>query len=113
MSIRKRVYLNKPQAEGLIQIFRRSQLLDLLVYVAIYNKNKSPHYKLCIDCPLDTHPRLTNKLQDVLHTLIDRHGNALKKLEWEEYDDAETPVETLGLTPDFKEYVEEKEKGND
>ena len=39
--IRKRVYLNKPQAEGLIQIFRRNQLLDLLVYVAIYTKNKS------------------------------------------------------------------------
>jgi len=106
--IRKKVYLNKPQAEGLIQIFRRNQLLDLLVYVAIDTKNKSPHYKLCIDCPIDTHPRLSNKLQDVLHTLVDRHSNALKKLEWEEYDDAETPVETLGLTPEFKEYVEEK-----
>ena len=106
--IRKRVYLNKPQAEGLIQIFRRNQLLDLLVYVIIDTKNKSPHYKLCIDCTIDTHPRLSNKLQDVLHTLVDRHSNALKKLEWEEYDDAETPVETLGLTPEFKEYVEEK-----
>ena len=106
--IRKRVYLNKPQAEGLIQIFRRNQLLDLLVYVAIGTKNKSPHYKLCIDCPIDTHPRLSNKLQDVLHTLVDRHSKALKQLDWEEYDDAETPVETLGLTPEFKEYVEEK-----
>ena len=74
--IRKRVYLNKPQAEGLIQIFRRNQLLDLLVYVAIYNKNKSPHYKLCIDCPIDTHPRVSNKLQDILHTLEDRHSKA-------------------------------------
>jgi len=106
--IRKRVYLNKPQAEGLIQIFRRNQLLDLLVYVTIDTKNKSPHYKLCIDCPIDTHPRLSNKLQDVLHTLVDRHSNALKKLEWEEYDDAETPIEQVGLTPEFKEYVEEK-----
>ena len=92
-----------------IQEMSSNQLLDLLVYVAIYTKNKSPHYKLCIDCPIDTHPRLSNKLQDVLHTLVDRHSKALKQLEWEEYDDAETPVETLGLTPDFKEYVEDKE----
>ena len=108
--IRKRVYLNKSQAEGLIQIFRRNQLLDLLVYVAIYNKNKSPHYKLCVDCPVDTHPRVSNKLQDILHTLEDRHSKALKQLKWEEYDDAEIPIEQVGLTPDFKEYVKEKEK---
>ena len=111
--IKKRAYPKKPQAEGLIQIFRRNQLLDLLVYTAIYTKNKSPHYKLCIDCPIDTHPRLSNKLQDVLHTLVDKHRDALQQLEWEEYDDAETPVETLGLTPDFKEYVKGKEKENE
>jgi len=86
-------YLDKAQAKAVVQIFRRGQLGDLAVFLKIDSKNKNGQYKLCLDCPADTHPRLVNKLQDVSDTLVETHKQAIESMLWEEYDDNDVEPE--------------------
>lgn len=90
---RRIAYLDKPQAKAVVQIFRRGQLGDLAVFLKIDSKNKNGQYKLCIDCPADTHPRLVNKLQDVADTLVQTHKQAIDTISWEDYDDKDIEPE--------------------
>ena len=90
---RRIAYLDKPQAKAVVQIFRRGQLGDLAVFLKIDSKNKNGQYKLCIDCPTDTHPRLVNKLQDVADTLVQTHKQAIDTISWEDYDDKDIEPE--------------------
>ena len=90
---RRIAYLDKPQAKAVVQIFRRGQLGDLAVFLKIDSKNKNGQYKLCIDCPVDSHPRLVNKLQDVADTLVETHKQAIDTISWEEYDDKDLEPE--------------------
>ena len=90
---RRIAYLDKPQAKAVVQIFRRGQLGDLAVFLKIDSKNKNGQYKLCIDCPTDSHPRLVNKLQDVADTLVETHKQAIDTISWEEYDDKDLEPE--------------------
>ena len=99
---RRIAYLDKPQAKAVVQIFRRGQLGDLAVFLKIDSKNKNGQYKLCIDCPADTHPRLYNKLQDVADTLVETHKQAIDTIFWEEYDDKDMEPEEDTL----KEFVD-------
>lgn len=90
---RRIAYLDKSQAKAVVQIFRRGQLGDLAVFLKIDSKNKNGQYKLCFDCPLDTHPRLVNKLQDVADTLVLTHKQAIDTISWEDYDDKDMEPE--------------------
>ena len=90
---RRIAYLDKSQAKAVVQIFRRGQLGDLAVFLKIDSKNKNGQYKLCIDCPLDTHPRLVNKLQDVADTLVETHKQAIDTISWKDYDDKDMEPE--------------------
>ena len=124
--IRRRTYLEKTQAEGVMLLLRRNQILDLLVYVNIHAKNNKGHYRLCIDCPVDTFPRLLNKLLDILTSLPEKFHTPLKSLVWYEYDDtAVKPKETKlvglkaekeetskeGLTAEFRDLMRGKKNG--
>jgi hypothetical protein len=104
--IRQIAYLDKPQAKAVIQLFKRSQLQDLAVFLSIDSKNNKGPYKLCLDCPQDSHPRINAKIQDVADTLIDDDKQAILSID----DDAEILTEQIGMTPDYKEYVEEQER---
>jgi len=90
---RRIAYLDKPQAKAVVHICRRGQLGDLAVFLKIDSKNKNGQYKLCIDCPLDTHPRLVNKFQDVADTLVLTHKQAIDTISWEDYDDKDMEPE--------------------
>ena len=90
---RRIAYLDKSQAKAVVQIFRRGQLGDLAVFLKIDSKNENGQYKLCIDCPTDTHPRLVNKLQDVADTLVETHKQAIDTITWEDYDDKDIAPE--------------------
>ena len=91
---RKICILNEPQAVAIVQIFRRNQHA----------------YKLCLDCPEDSHARLQAKILDVAPTLVETDKQAIESIVWETYDDAEIQTEHTGMTPEFKTYVEEKNK---
>jgi hypothetical protein len=108
--IRKRCILSKPQAVAIIQIFRRNQLADLAIFLLIKSIGKKHAYKLCLDCPEDSHARLQAKLLDVAPTLVETDKQAIESIVWETYDDAEIQTEHTGMTPEFKTYVEEKNK---
>ena len=70
----------------------QNQLHDLLPFLKIGIKGAKKSYRLCIDCPADSHPRIVNKIQDSLGLLFT----------WEEYDE-KTPVEeATGMTTVFK-----------
>tara|TARA_R110000787_G_scaffold82076_1_gene177707 strand:+ start:430 stop:690 length:261 start_codon:yes stop_codon:yes gene_type:complete len=85
--IRKRCYLDEPQAKAVVQIFRRSQLNDLVVFLRILNRTKQQAYQLGLDCPEDSFARLSAKLEDVSNTLVLEDQEAILSLEWETYED--------------------------
>ena len=85
--IRKRCYLDEPQGRAVVQIFRRNQLNDLIVFLRVLNQSKRHAYQLGIDCPEDTFARLSAKLQDVSTTLVQEDEQAIKSIQWETYDD--------------------------
>ena len=107
---RKICILNEPQAVAIVQIFRRNQLADLAVFLRIRSMSKKHAYKLCLDCPEDSHARLQAKLLDVAPTLVETDKQAIESIVWETYDDAEIQTEHTGMTPEFKTYAEEKNK---
>ena len=98
--IRYRTYLEVDQANNLIDAINQNQLHDLLPFLRIGLKGANKSYRLCIDCPVDSHPRIANKLEDTMGLT----------LTWEEYDNAVKPKEAVGMTPEFKEYVDELHK---
>ena len=85
--IRMKATLNEAQATAVVQIFRRNQLQDLIVFLRIYSISKKHAYKLCLDCPLDSHARIQAKLLDVSPTLVETDKQAIESIVWEEYDD--------------------------
>ena len=85
--IRKRCYLDKPQARAIVQIFRRNQLSDLIVFLRVVNRSKRHAYQLGIDCPNDTFPRLWAKVRDVSETLVETDKQAIESIVWDTYDD--------------------------
>ena len=87
--IRQIAYLDKPQAKAVIQLFRRGQLQDLAVFLSIDSKNNKGPYKLCLDCPQDSHPRITAKIRDIADTLVDEDKQAIVGIQWHRYDDAD------------------------
>ena len=102
---RKIAYLDKPQAKAIVQIFRRGQLGDLAVFLKVDSKNKNGQYKLCIDCPTDTHPRIVNKLQDIADTLVLTHKQAIDTISWEDSDDKDMDPEE-DMLRDFVDMLE-------
>ena len=90
---RRRTYLNQKQAEALLAILRRNELLDLLVFINVHTKAKSKNYQLCIDCSDDSYPRIHAKIQDMLpHLAEESHKQALGEVVWYEYDDSEQDI---------------------
>ena len=85
--IRKRCYLDEPQARAVVQIFRRNQLSDLIVFLSVQSLSKRHAYKLCLDCPNDTFPRLWAKIRDVSETLVETDKQAIESIVWDTYDD--------------------------
>ena len=98
--IRVRTYLEVAQAKDIIDAINQNQLHDLLPFLRIGLKGAKKSYRLCIDCPIDSHPRIANKLEDIKGLT----------LTWEEYDNSVKPKEAVGMTPEFKEYVDEIHK---
>ena len=95
--IRHRTHLELDQAKDLMTAINQNQLHDLLPFLKIGIKGAKKSYRLCIDCPADSHPRIVNKIQDSLGL----------SFTWEEYDE-KTPIEeATGMTPEFKKYARE------
>ena len=95
--IRYRTHLELDQAKDLMTAINQNQLHDLLPFLRIGIKGAKKSYRLCIDCPAASPPRIVNKIQDSLGLLFT----------WEEYDE-KTPVEeATGMTPEFKKYARE------
>jgi|TARA_R100001530_G_scaffold42481_1_gene32377 hypothetical protein len=88
-----KTYLEVDQANKLVTAFNQNQLHDLLPFLKIGLKGAKKSYRLCLDCPVDSYPRVNNKLNDVLDL----------NLVWEEYDAAMTPEFKKGLPGDQKE----------
>ena len=93
--IRYRTYLEVDQANNLIDAINQNQLHDLLPFLRIGLKGAKKSYRLCIDCPIDSYPRIANKLEDSLGLTF----------EWVEYDSSKPAPEATGMTPEFKDYV--------
>ena len=93
--IRQKAMLEIDQAKSLIEAFSQNQLHDLLPFLRIGQKGAKKSYRLCIDCPIDSYPRIANKLEDSLGLTF----------EWVEYDSSKPAPEATGMTPEFKDYV--------
>ena len=95
--IRYRTHLELDQAKDLMTAINQNQLHDLLPFLKIGIKGAKKCYRLCIDCPADSHPRIVNKIQDSLGL----------SFTWEEYDEKKVVEEATGMTPEFKKYAQE------
>ena len=85
--IRKKCYLNEPQATAVVQIFRRNQLNDLIVFLKVLSHSNKHAYQLGLDCPEDSFARLSAKLHDVSTTLVEKDKKAILSLKWETYEE--------------------------
>ena len=85
---RIKAVLTKEQATAIIHIFRTNQLIDLANYLNVHiNPKNKLSYKLCLDCPIDSQPRIQAKLLDIAPALDETNKQAIESIIWEEYDD--------------------------
>ena len=112
--IRRKTWLDVKQATALITAINENQMHDLLPFLRVMEaveKTSFGSYRLCIDCPSDSQPRIANKLKDSLGV----------SFTWYEYDMEEPqnmkplqvvvkekPVEQTGMTAEYKAFVEDK-----
>ena len=67
--IRRKTWLDVKQATALITAINENQMHDLLPFLRVMEaveKTSFGSYRLCIDCPSDSQPRIANKLEDSL-----------------------------------------------
>lgn len=67
--LRRKAWLDVKQATTLITAINENQMHDLLPFLRVGTAveiTSSGSYRLCIDCPSDSQPRIANKLEDSL-----------------------------------------------